>query len=292
METKLTQYDEFAAKHQAAYAAFTAIYASKQPPPEIGAAQGIDYFVIGGLFVVAVASVIVSGSRTIPEFGGGVVGMAAFTMLEIGSIMAGYFRTTKYYDRRRHDNVKVMVSAALALMVVTMLAANIHAVLKDTGVIPLDSWINTAILLLVAASAPITVWLTGDILGTEVAWYRNRDKEARRVYEERLMEWREGLNGAWKSEKSSWDISVKRLSKEPEKLPSVSVYPVSTQTDNRQTGYGYNRQASGADKVVDWLNEHPEDISLPLRSLGERVGVNKDTASKGRRVWQDKAQAQ
>ncbi len=38
--------------------------------------------------------------------------------------------------------------------------------------------------------------------------------------------------------------------------------------------------------MIAHLNANPQDARHPVRKLGEIVGVNKDTASAGRKAWQ------
>jgi hypothetical protein len=56
---------------------------------------------------------------------------------------------------------------------------------------------------------------------------------------------------------------------------------------------GYNRTADGQRRVIEYLNQHPEDAAMPSRQLAarieERTGirVGHDTANKGRNAWRN-----
>lgn len=61
---------------------------------------------------------------------------------------------------------------------------------------------------------------------------------------------------------------------------------LSTQTDNRQTGYGYSRNSSAVDTALEYLKANPNALSMSVREIGEAAGVGKDSAAKARRLYQ------
>jgi len=289
MTTDLMQYDEFAARHDAAYRTFCTIYEREKPPPVMVPPDRESVFIPIAVVVMVIASVIVSGSRTVLEFGGGFIGLSAFIMVECTIVAFAFFRTRTGFTDKRVDDVRKLATFGLILAFIVAVGANIHAVLKAEGVFITDT-INTLILALVGFSAPTLAFISGDIMAVETLRNTYRARKAKADYEAALSDWRTEMNRAWAKGQTKYGIRVERLSDETDKLPApsaVSVYSDRQQTDSRQTGYGYSRQASGTQTVVNWLTEHPEDAGLPLRALGERIGVNKDTASKGRRAWQE-----
>lgn len=290
MDTNLTQYDRFAAKHAMAYAAFCDIYQREKPPPSMPSLDRESVFIPIAIVVMVIASVIVSGSRTVLEFGGGFVGLSAFVMVECTIVAFAFFRTRTGFTDKRIDNVRKLATLGLILAFIVAVAANIHAVLKSEGIFISDT-INTLILALVGFSAPTLAFISGDIMAVETLRNTYRVRKAKADHAVALAEWRAEMNRAWAKSQSKYGIRVERLSDEIDKLPVPSVYSDRQQTDSRQTGHGYSRQASGAQMVVDWLTDHPEDAGLTVRELGARVGVNKDTASKGRRAWQQAKQS-
>ena len=288
MSGSLVQYDEFAAKHAAAYAAFCTIYERENPPPVQPVVERESVFVPIAVVVMVLASVIVSGSRTVAEFGGGLIGLSAFVMVECGIVAFAFFRTRTGFTNKRMDDVRKLATLGLILAFVVGVGANIHAVLKAEGV-GISDTVNTLILVLVGFSATTLAFISGDIMAVETLRNTYLVRKAQTDYQVALSEWRDGMNRAWDSRQKKWGIRVEKLSDETDKLPAPStpsVYTDRQQTDSRQTGFGYSRQPSGAQTVVDWLTQHPEDAELPLRELGTRAGVNKDTAAKGRRAWQ------
>ena len=64
---------EKARRYTEKFNSFKATYAAQNPPPPYPKIDRWDWLETVGLVALVVASIIVSGSRTIPEFGGGVV---------------------------------------------------------------------------------------------------------------------------------------------------------------------------------------------------------------------------
>lgn len=322
MQEQLQQYDEIVARHQAAYAAFKAVYTQKTPPPVREQVERDDALVIVALVVMVIASVIVSASHTIPVFTKSiyadiatltflqtvvviVVALAAFAMLEVGIVALAYVLVKDQFKRHpdRHVNVQVYIRAGLVLAFVVAVMANVYSVVGGT----LDDeqkgyalWQGFQLLIdvLVGISAPVLAFISGDVLAMQgvAALQQRRAVETR--YQVDLATWNENLNASWNAQKARWgvkvDVSVDRLPSNgqtdtPRALSDVSVLSASEQTD-RQTvsraGYGHTRTPDGQAKVIEYLNANPEHASLPSRKLAEMVGVGHDTANKGRNAWQ------
>jgi hypothetical protein len=102
-------------------------------------------------------------------------------------------------------------------------------------------------------------------------------------YSAKLVELQAKINSAWKRYEKDSQADTRQTA-----LLSAPV--LSEQTDTRQTprlsGYGYTRTSDGQKRVVEYLTAHPDEAALPLRTLADRIGVNKDTVSAGRRLWQ------
>lgn len=47
------------------------------------------------------------------------------------------------------------------------------------------------------------------------------------------------------------------------------------------------RTSDGQARVIEYLNEHPDEADLPSRRLAELIGVGHDTANKGRNAWRE-----
>lgn len=290
------QYDEMAEQHRAAYAAFRKIYVDQHPPPEQTALRRDweSLFMAIAMIVIVAASVVVSGSRTIIEFGGGVVGLAGFVMLEGGIILFSYFRTRLNFSKERLGHVRQRAAFGLSLAFVVAVGANIHAVLKAADM-PIVQWIDALILIALAISAPTLAFITGDIAAVEVMRNAQRARDANEAHDGKLREWSEQLNAHWEAQRRNYGIKVK-LDVRPN-APVLSA-PVSSghlldmdmdgQTDisGHATGRGYTKKHDAQQLVRDHFTQHPEDLRLPIRELAEKIRVGKSTIAVVRKEYQ------
>lgn len=289
-------YDEFAAKHNAAFAAFKSMYEAKNPPPPkpTAARDMVSTIIILALSVVMVSSIVVSSSRTVVEFGGNLIGAMAFVMLEGGLVAYAFFRARRNASQSKIEDARRLATFGLVLAFASAIGANVDNVLKTHG-LSIPQTVNTIINLLVALSAPTMAFISSDVLAIELMSGDRIKRQTEAVYQEAYSAWMESLNRAWSSQQRNWGVKVEVVS-EPVRLPQTdtpalsasSVRTDSGQTDNgqtAQTGYGYNRTADGQTKVVEYLTLHPEHAELSSRKLAELVGVGHDTANKGRNAW-------
>lgn len=300
--------DSFVEQYTAAYAAHRATYILRNPqpektpydeiaqPPVLEESKRGDLLIIVALTVMVLASVIVSGSRTIDEFGGGLVGLAAFSMLEVGIVAYAYIRTKKHYDESRHQSVKRLTNAGMYLALAVTLSANLHATLKHNGVV-MAPWLDTAILVLIAVSAPSLALISGDVLGMEAVAGSHRQRKAqeahqakveawnaaRRAHEEsyqaRVTEWQDGLNQSWNAQKSRLGVNI-RIAK-PEPFTVHSLHSANEQSEHG-TGSGYSKNMNAKEIVRQWLeayhSEHPEVWTMSADSF--HALVTQETGAK------------
>lgn len=297
--TTLMQYDELVQRHDAAYTAFKTIYISKNPPPKLKS-TGVDWLSVIVLGVLVVASITVSGSRTIDEFGGGLIGIAAFVMLEIALIAYAYWRTKKAGESDKEQQTKVRHRAMIGMWLAfgVSLAANLHATLKHGG-IETPPFIDVGILVAIAVSAPSLALIAGDMLGMEAVAGLALKAEAQADYDAATALWLEGLNTSWDRQKTRWGVRVEVVrDDEPtaQAAPVLASHVSSHETRHgeteRRTGYGFQRTADGETQVLNYFRAHPEDVSLPVRELEEKIGVSKSTVSRARRKWINETGAQ
>lgn len=287
--TAYAGYDEFAQQYEAAYRAFAATYELRTPRPEKPRRRLDNFGVLLALAVMLLAQVIVSGSRTIKEFGE--VGGAAFIMLEVGMVTFAFIRTSRDYDESRHETVLRWVGAGLLISFMVLLSGNIDATLKSKS-IHLPDWVNVAIQLAIAVSAPVLAFITGDVLGMYGAMQSYKQRKALEKFEAAYKDWSGGLTRAWNSQKAQWGVKIEVM-REPVRirpeLPEYSsaVRPSDTDTDGRghATGYGYSKRTDARTQVWTYLDEHPEAADMPVRELAEVIGVGKSTAAEVLRNW-------
>lgn len=287
--TQPTVYDDVQARVVAAYSAFEGVYRVQHPEPQRppSARPGpTDVLIIGSIAIMVVAAMIVSGSRTIAEFGA--VGGAAFVMLEVGALILAIWRAV-HASEDQHRFSRRLVKAGLGITIGVMLAANIDATARAHEV-EIAPEVKTIILLAVAVSAPVLTFIAGDLLGIQLVAIGRRQAAIDEAYQAAHAEWREGMLRSWDAQKARWG-GVVRVSAEASAV-------LSDQTDTRQTlpapipaPSGFTRTPDGQRRVVDYLNDHPEDAALSARALAARIAevtgvtVGHDTANKGRNAW-------
>jgi hypothetical protein len=272
-DTQLSMYDDLAARHNAAYAAFRSIYEAKLPKPESPVIERDSLFIPAALVIMILASVIVSGSRTVFEFGGGLVGIMAFVMLEGAIIAYAFYRTRRNFSEHRLDGVRKLANFGLGLAFIVAVGANVHAVLRERGVQTAE-WINTGILVMVAISAPTLAFISGDIMAVETMANATKTRREQQKYQAAMGQWAKELNEAWAREKSRWGVKIE-VEREP--VSSLSVQSVQLSTGQTGHGQGYSRESKAASIVRAHLDSHPEDMSIPLRELAVKLGVGKST---------------
>lgn len=300
-ERQITVYDEFNARHAVAYAGFQKWYSLQNPPPEpVKAVRDIVSFIlIIALAVVMGAAILVSGSRTIDEFGGSVGGVTAFVMIEGGIMATAFFIARRTASKERLKSTVHWAIAGLVLTFIVGLGANVDDVLRKKGIV-LPPEVNTFINLLVAVSAPTLAFITSDILAIELMATDIRQREADAEYKRLHTAWADGMNRSWAARQKQWGVKVEVMSEQTQTLDRQTqtgqlasgafVLSASEQTDSGQpvrAGFGHTRTPDGQTQVIAYLTEHPEDAKLPSRELAKRIGVGHDTANKGRNVWRN-----
>lgn len=274
----LSTYDVLAAKHNAAYAAFRAIYETRLPPPPEPKFQRESVFVPVALVVMIIASVFISGSRTVLEFGGGLAGIAAVAMLEGAIISYAFFRTRLNFNDERMEAVRVLANRGLALAFVVAVAANVHSVIKGAG-IETPPVITISILLLVAVSAPTLAFISGDIMALELMRNGYKERKLQAAYQESLTAWAEGLNEAWGREKSRWGVNVK-IEAAPVSIPTLSngIPLESNENQPSKSTLGHTKQPDATPIVEAYFIANPDMLSngKPLE-IARELGVGKST---------------
>lgn len=289
MSNEITQvYDELVVRTQAAYAGFSTIYESKNPRPTkaIIRRDFVSMMIVVALSIVMLASIIVSGSRTISEFGGGFIGTVAFIMIECGIAVYALFRARRNANPKRLQNTVKWATVGLILTFLIAVAANIDATLKTHG-IHIDETVLAVINLAVAISAPALAFISSDVLAIELMATDIQRREALRVYDEKCAEWLDGLNRSYNAQPktSIFRVDVQRTDATDTSNRQLSALSAAdgqrTDTDGQAHGYGqgYTKRTDARTRVTEHLTEFPQDLSLNVRDLAEKLGVGKTTVA-------------
>lgn len=274
----LAQYDEMALRYTAAHAAFKAIHEAKNPFPKNEAVERESPYITIALMVMVIASIIVSGSRTILEFGGGIVGVSAFVMLEGAIVAYAFVRTRINFDDSRMDNVRTLANRGLKFAFIIAVVANVHSVLKGQGIVT-PPVVTIIILILVAISAPTLAFISGDIMALETMKNAYKIRKAKAAYDQAVKDWNEGLDTAWSREKKNWGVKV-----DFENMPKIeaSVTAVSSVSDTSVTAP--KKKSPELEKALEWFKINPDQLEAKSRDLVELVGVSHMTINRAQRI--------
>lgn len=279
------QYQQEASRITAAYDAFRQVYSQSTPAPErLQRREGVITLLKGMLLLMLLGAVVVSGSHTIHVFSGEsqnlLVGYSAFLMAELGLISFSIFKSYYEYRIERKDpkGTKAWVTAGLVVIVITAVSANVLDVVGGGGVI------HTAILLAVALSAPLLVFITGEVTTILFVIEGKLSQQADADYRKAEAEWQAGLTASWNSNKAKWGAKVqieqRPVDGQQGQLPSVSVRPLSTGQDTLGPyGHSFQRKSNATELVIEHLRGNPADAELTSRVLGEKLGVGKSTVA-------------
>lgn len=281
-ENQLGIYDQMAARASAAFVAFEQQYRLEVPPPMKPALARdiVSTAIIISLIVVMVAGVIVSSSRTIVEFGGDVVGVAAFIMLEGGLVAYAFFRARRTgADTNRVENARRLATGGLILAFISALAANIHAVLKAQDIITPEI-VDTVINLFVAVSAPTLAFISADVLAIELMSGDARKRSSDEQYERMMNEWRDGLREEWQRRQRAMGVSWKVERVENNSIPTLSNgIPLENTTKiiPSASTLGHSKQPQASKIVRDYFQEHPEAVDGNPIEIAALLNVGKST---------------
>lgn len=228
--------------------------------------------VVGVMFVSAS---LLSGIHTVPAVRGGMtsgfwpqqvidfVSMLSFVAIELVFFVAAYALM-----RKRQWHVVITLLAAFVVAMVANLKENVQAYQAgDPGTI--------IVAVTLGIGAPLIAFMAGKMFVDIHRARRSVGTETRRNYDAARVSWDKEINRAWeKYQKSATHNQQTTVSDR-----------LSTQTDNRQSGYGYNRNASAVDIALAYLKDNPDAIKLSARAFGDAVGIGKDSALKAQKMY-------
>lgn len=268
------------------YENFVRQYSQMVPPPEyteywepkptkhsfVGNNRGL-YLVLGLLLV---ASIIVSASRTIPEFGGGLVGIAAFIMMELGAVSIAFIRTRMNFNDKKAAFIRVLLTVGLVLVISVMIGANIHNRTKEAGfeAQEIELLINIAI----GAIAPIMTLIIGEILAMTRAQDDFRQKEADKEYKEELDAWymrKQDYDQSYQAAVEAWR---KKMNQQWEKKTGMSITVHRESRRELPAEVSPSRDVDNETLIRQLFRDTPEAYSWSVRDIAKAVGISKSAA--------------
>ncbi len=286
--SQFVNYEELAQRHNAAYSAFCSIYEAKNPPPKKPKVTRdlVSLLIMAGMILVMVASIVVSSSRTIEEFGGNTIGKAAFLMVEGGIMAYAFFRARRNTKTSKFEDARQLATAGLGLAFFVGIGANIDTSLKNHGIL-LPEAVKVIINLLVGFSAPVMAFISSDVLALEVMAGEAKRRQAETEYEALKTAWMEKRNSSWASQQKNWgvrvEISVPELSNGnsngiplEENRPALPV----------ASTLGHSKAPDASKKVREYFQEHPEALELNPVEVAALLEVGKSTVYAIRKEYQ------
>lgn len=299
------QIQQEAHRARVAFEAFKGLFAATNPPPVEKLFQPENQWIKAALAVVLVASMIVSGSHTIPTFAGGdnliksIIGVAGFFMLEVSIVAFEFIRTQRHYRVQREEpaTLNMFLKAGLGLALMVLLTVQVEYMLTQGGIVIHDN-IRLFILVSMAIGAPLLAFFTGGILAMYSVMDRVQLRRHTEAHDAEMQQWEEELRRVWQANKAKFGGKVQVTVERPSDgqlagrtadtvMPALSVR---TASDGQRTdsGHGYERKANAKDLVRQHLAEHPEDITAQVRELAARLDVGKSTVSDVQREFREK----
>lgn len=290
-DNELMQFDMLATKHLAAYNAHATIFEGRNPRPQLQKVQRdlVSMIIILALALVMIAAVIVSGSRTVNEFGGDTVGLktliglTAFVMVEGGIMAYAFFRARRTISKKRVEETVKWATAGLAFTVIVGLGANVDATLREHSVMLPDT-VRLGLNLLVAVSAPALGFISSDVLAIELMALDFKRADALKEYNKALEKWQAALNTEWKNQQKNWGVKIRVEQPAPAQLPGeISSNLIKFNQNSRR-----NKPSPRLQKALDYLGAHPEDLTTAPRELELKItGVSYGTIHKAQVMLRD-----
>lgn len=271
---EIQQYDDFAARHNAAMAAARSIYEAMHPRPVMGQVSRdlVSRLTLTALVIVMVAAVIVSGSRTIDEFSTNstFIGAIAFIMVEGGIMAYAFFRARRNASKERLQNTVRWATAGLIFIVIVALAANVDATLRAHKIV-LPETVKAAINLLVAISAPALGFISSDILAIELMAtdIKRRDNEEKHRLE--TEKWEVGFNQWWLSQRKNWGVKVE-IPTPSNGIPLENIGKLPSKST-----VGHTKAPDAMKRVEAYFQENPNASSENPLEIAASLGVGKST---------------
>lgn len=257
-------------------------YRQLYPPPIQGKAESTDWLTIVFLLIVVASSLVVSGSRTIEEFGGGAVGFFGFIMCEIGGIGFGFVYALRFMTDKTKNAVKYFILANWLLLFLTMIAANIHAVLTHANGGTETDNINGLVNLLLSISAPLSIFLSGDVLGIEFIIRRRNRLKVIEAHSAAMQEYSDKLAEAWKRTPAARKLSNFQISNVSDDSISNGI-SIGNSIGNvpvisaRSTA-GHRKHRDASERVRKFYEDTPEALAWPVAQIIGHLGdVEKST---------------
>lgn len=259
-------------------------YRRENPPPRRPSRWvGIPWMMIPFAAIVLAGSAL-SALRTAPVFiqiagltvgpevaiAEGILAMIAIDMAAVLFRFAIILLDRQNRETEAAITRRVKVGFWIAFL--TQAIAQIYAVRGIATVFAgIAAGLELAIALAAALSGMVLAFTTGEIMA--VLWMRAQAARERadQEYRAAVDEWFRSMRHSWNRKKVSMGIETPLLR---QRLSAV----VTDNADSREPA------SPSVTKALTWLQTHPDATGLPVRTIADMAGVNRDAVSRARRM--------
>jgi hypothetical protein len=271
------------------YQAFRRLWAQTNRPPEKRTYVSRLGLLRIGVIIVMVAGSVVSANHTIPTFMGEsssiIVGIAAFLMSELALAAFAYIGVMRHYRETQKEpaSLKTLVSLGVIVPFIVMAAANVNHEF-ELQQIDLPPFIATAITLAISLSAPFMSYIAGEVFAMFEVIDRVDQEKHDADYAQKVETWEDKCRAAWGREKGNYGGKIRIDPVPVVALPLSGTVSAADghgqeRTDNHGYGTGYTKKMDARDTIRTHLQEHPEDLSMTVRELADKLGRSKTTVA-------------
>lgn len=303
-----------------AYKAFDHLYNLQNPEPKAPSLKrdhaelAHDWIVGIAIFLIMLASVIVSAAHTIPLFVGSIdsdnkgltylIGGATLVMAELSLIIIAYYKIWLAPNKTKDEHIQNRLTLSVALIIAILMGGNLYSSFENfffadkaiESTQPVSATVSVAftepattetnsaekvfsiakfiIAALVGITAPIQVYITGDVLAILLVKGQNKAQAKFNAYKQDLDRWQTKRKDQWDISKAQYLAKVKKELPVNRSLMSVNPSVIT----NERTNYEYNEQITATNAGVkrnsrakqialDFFAQFPEKRDLSLNTL-------------------------
>lgn len=220
---------------------------------------------VSGVHTVSTMRYTMIESMVIPENAKDIIALSAFFGFEIALFVSVF----SWIRQQR----RWLSYLATAVVFVVILLANVRDIQRAAD----NSVMDIVMIVGIGVGTPLVALVSGKLF---VDIYHSKHNARRRTME------------LYREEMKQWDAAINReyakLTKTHQVSTGQAVRADGQRTDKAiMSGYGYNRTSDAQDKVRAHLEAHPEDFTLSVRALADKLEVGKSTVADVRRVLQE-----
>jgi len=283
------EFGELGERHGKAHKVFLEMDAREHREPDKPSRFRNLPWIMIPFFIVAVAGIVLSASRTgfvfydIARAQFGSDGLFPITeaiteviVVDLFVVLARYVVILIHYQRTHESKeITAWIWRGFWTAFGVAIAANVYSSVK---LLPIIQGIRPVLDLImglsVGISVPLLAFISGDILG--ILWVNALDarEKSTLVYQEALRLFNEARERRFNSRKKDFGLVIKAQIE-----PVNAVNPVHLTTRNK-----IERTSKQLDRALEWLENNPGHLKTPSRELVERVGVSHVTIYKAQQI--------